>query len=529
MINNKTTNLAINEALNQEKLEIEILKDKNLLIEIIKEAENEGIVGEENTALCLINKICLRLVKNAEPTSSNLIVSDDSGAGKDWIVKNICKILVPDDKYNHRTVLSPTVLNYWKADKKDFSWNEHVIHLEDPKEDTIQGQTFKTMASGGTESTITIKNKAIDFKTKGKPVMVVTSLKTTIDEEGGRRWDALRLDTSSKQTEIIKKKILEGASGVKKNKPNTSLGHALKNLLKPKEVVIPFANELKDLLPNTIVIRTQIHKLLDYIKSSAVLHQFNREKDDLGRVIANWFDYDYARFVFLHLKDEEGRALNKDEEEFLKILREAGKPLSIKEFSVMYGRHGSSWIYDHIDSFKSKNLLEEKLEWDKKANKNIMKISAKAEYSTSDLSTSTWFRSGSIDYKENQYKEGFPVLLDFSEICKNIDILRKNNGLYPLFIELKENKENPIINEDFIGESGFINEENKTKENRIKPPLNERISHIVKTINDNKKAGYRIDIDFLNYNFEKCDVDYCIENNILVKNANDEYEYRGVF
>ena len=380
MKENKRINEQTKDALEQEKQEIEILKDKNLLIEIIKEAQNEGIVGEGNTLLALINKICLRLVKNVEPTSSNVIVSDDSGAGKDWIVKNICKILVPEEKYKHRTDLSPTALKYWKADKGGFSWDGYVIHLEDPKEGTIQGQTFKTMASGGTESTITIDSKAVDLRTKGKPVMIVTSLKTTIDEEGGRRWDALRLDISSKQTEIIKKKALERASGLIEYNPNNRLRHALQNLLRPKEVVIPFANELQGFLPNTLVIRTQIHKLLDYIKSSAVLHQYNREKDEKGRIIANWFDYDYARFVFLHLKDEEGMALNKDEEEFIKVLREADKPLPIKEVADRYERHGTAWIYNHIDSFKSKKLIGQTTEWDDKANKEVMKIYAKAEY-----------------------------------------------------------------------------------------------------------------------------------------------------
>jgi hypothetical protein len=79
-----------NEAIDQEKQEIDILKDKNLLIKIIEDAENEGIVGEENTILCLVNKICLRLVKNAIPTSSNVIVSDSSGLKtKLEVIKNI--------------------------------------------------------------------------------------------------------------------------------------------------------------------------------------------------------------------------------------------------------------------------------------------------------------------------------------------------------------------------------------------------------------------------------------------------------
>jgi len=523
----KATNETPEKATDQEKQEIEILKNKDILIEILKEAKTEGIVGEENTLLALINKICLRLVLNAEPTSSNIIVSDYSGAGKDFVVKKICEILVPEDMYNHRTDLSATVLKYWNADEDGFSWYGQVLHFEDPKEETIKHQTFKTMASGGTESTITINNKAVDLKTYGKPVMIVTSMKATIDDEGCRRWDALRLDTSAKQTEIIKKRALDRASGTIEYKPNTTLRNALQYRLDFKEVIIPFAKELMDLLPNSLIIRTQIKKLLDYIKSSAVLHQYNRETDSEGRIIATWFDYDYARFVFLHLKDEEGVALSKDEEELIKILRESKEPLSIRQIATKYQRHGTSWIYDHLDDLKSKNLIGETNDWDEQSNKEIKKIYATDAYECTNLSTSTWFHRGSTDNEENHQQDGSLVFLDFCKTCTYINTMREKEELPPLFIQYEEYQENQQKSNDVTGENGFINEEKKTEENQEDRPIEMQISYMGQKIHENKHAGYKIDIDFLHHNFGKEIVDRCIASGILVKKENDEYEFGG--
>ena len=73
------------EHLEDEKQCIKKLKDKQLLLKIVEEIQKEGVVGEEVTLLVLINKIMLRLTDSV-PTSSNLIVSDETGGGKDYIV-----------------------------------------------------------------------------------------------------------------------------------------------------------------------------------------------------------------------------------------------------------------------------------------------------------------------------------------------------------------------------------------------------------------------------------------------------------
>jgi len=87
----------------------EKLKDPLLLANIVKEVQKEGVVGEEDVIMSLIMKIMLRHVINADKTSSNLVVSDKSGGGKDFLVKAVCKVMLPEKDYFHRTGLSEKV------------------------------------------------------------------------------------------------------------------------------------------------------------------------------------------------------------------------------------------------------------------------------------------------------------------------------------------------------------------------------------------------------------------------------------
>ena len=514
----------------------EHLKDPLLLYNIIKEVQKEGVVGEEDTIAALTLKIMLRFVKDADATSSNIVVSDKSGGGKDFLVKAICKVILPKVDYYHRTGLTEKVFTYWNANKKDFTWTGKVIHLEDPDEDLIKSQGFKTMASGNSRNTVVKDQKAVDLKVKGKPVIIVTSFNTDIDIEGIRRWDTIRMDTTQRLTELVMKNRLLAKAGLIKNGVNHDLREGLHSLLTQRDVRIPFIVKILEVLPVNLAMRTISGKFADYIKASAILHQFQREKNEDGSINATWDDYDFARFVFAKTGGKHGVPLNTSEEEFLNILMENGYPMSVNEIAQKFSR-SKSWIYKNInekDKLKSTGLIYETQEFDEQANKDITKYYTTVTHDGNTLMPS-WFwnseeskndENSKTDYSEkNGRKEG--VLSNFGKMLLNINNNRLNNGLNKLLFD-QNLSQSQIFDktgsrkEEQQKETGFV-KSSVNKVNEIpKPNLASKLRELSNFMKKNKESGRTINYEFLTNNFSKEFIDKCIKENIIYK-IRDEY------
>lgn len=404
---------------------IEKMKRDDLLVQIIREVHNEGVVGEDDTIIALTLKVMLRLVKNANPTSSNVLVSDMSGGGKDYIVKCICSVLLRKNAYFHRSRLTETVFTYWHAKDKGFTWDGKVIHLEDPDPEFLNSQSFKVRASGETEETVIKKQKAMDVKVEGKPVIIVTSLNATIDTEGGRRWDSCRIDTSEYLTAAIVKRSMLLHCGLITINKDSELREALQNL-QPKSVVIPYAEAMIDVLPHTIPMRTQHLKLLDYIKASAVLHQYQRETDDNGNIIANIFDYEYARFCFTKFGNMQGTPLNIAERKLLDLLQTNSRPMTINQILPNIDR-GQSWLYEKIDRLKELGLIKELFIMDDELRKEVKHLMAISSSTYSMLANGEEIKGNSR--KLSASAGGFPVDSQQEEIPSFL-------GGFPAFVRI---------------------------------------------------------------------------------------------
>jgi len=436
-------------AIEQETKLQEILKDPELLLKIVERVHNKGVVGEENTIITLVNKIEMRLVKNKEPTSDNIIVSDKTGGGKDFIVKKTCEVIVPPSRYKHRTDLSDKTFDYWKPiidwykDEKGKnkpiyeSWNGYVLHLEDPREEALNGQSFKVMSSGGTEVTKVIDNRAKDIKVDGKPGIIVTSLNTMINLENLRRWDTLRIDTSTRQTEEINKCKLQKASGKIVDVPDDDFTQALQTMLFPKTVLIPYAEKLGEVLPNNLLSRTQTDKLLDAIKSSAVLHQYQRNKVDNSTIEADYFDLAYGWFVFSHLNSSSGVPMNRDEEELVKLLIQQEDYIDINKLSEIYQIHSKQWLYLHKEELTNKGLIKTKFEYSEQANKEVEKIS----YGENSNLVLKGFNEVLTIFD----MIGFNGFKGFNQIIERIEKIRETQGLEPAFSKIRLKPENDTL------------------------------------------------------------------------------------
>jgi hypothetical protein len=499
---------------------IALLKDSKLVYNIVELVHKCGVVGEENTILVLIIKLALRLVKGHKPTSSNVIVSDISGAGKDAITGATTKVMVPADKLMHRTRFSDKALEYMMVGKdENYTLDGMVFYLEDPEEDMIKSQAFRVIASGQNEATVVKDQELLELSVKGKPVIIVTSMNASIDLEGERRWDAVPTDTSEALTKhVIREKFRISEEGV--NKTEKPLLAQAVQILKPCEVLIPYSKKICTYFEKnpSLIMRTRTDNFLDYIKASAALHQHQRKRDEKGRVLADDFDYEYARYVFSVLGDAEGGMLNSIERKLVEILKTKAEPITINELAGTKGFPRSvAWLYEHQDNLKSRHIIGEISEWNEKANKPVTKIFYDMGASALGIPEGLVLFGFPAEL-ENQNKEGFLGFLGFIDIVKELNENRTKMGLSPmLFVDIAQNSN--------LSQFGWkTNTTKKTfllevfqsgKKTTGKPTLLDRINELREYIEKVESTGHDVTYSALTNAFDVDFIEKCKEQQIL--------------
>lgn len=416
-------------SIEQEKASLFKMTSPQLMKYLIAEVHEEGVVGEEDSIIVLAIKIALRLVKTASATSSNILVSDDTGGGKDFLTTGVCETMLQKERtYFHRTAISPKVFNYWQPmnidTEEEVTWDGKILYLEDIEEELIKSQAFKVMASGGTAITVVKDQEVFQKHIEGKPIIIVTSMKASIDIEGERRWDCLRLDLSPQLTNKIKERVALKAAGLLSYTPDKGFRSLLWTLPRV-EVVIPFAEKIVQGLSSHSNIRTQILKLLDYTMASAALHQYQRKKDEKGRIIAEPMDFEYARLVFLKLRDEESIALTKKEQEFITYLKNAETHVKVNQIVQDLQGYTKDWIYRHKESLIERKILITVMDYDADANREIehFKFNPVARSSSKIPSAKSLF--GVADY------------VCSGQLYQEINTERMKHSLLPIFLEVE--------------------------------------------------------------------------------------------
>lgn len=283
-------------------IENDLLKNPDLF-EIICREFDKKIVGEVETRKVIF--LCAgggRLVENCQIASFNLLVNDDAGTGKDYVVGSVLDIL-PKEVYIHKTRISPTVFTYWHNAKfePEFTWNGKVFYPEDISENVLNSDVFKVMCSKGSSATMVIKQQAYEIEINGKPVMITTTASATPNPELTRRFVILNLDSSEDQTKAIMKKHSEFKKKGIVPEYNPVIIEAMKKLKRVK-VKIPFADLIYNHFPvKNVIMRTHYPRFLDFISASAGIYQFQRKKDKEGYVLAEPQDFEIARKCFMKL------------------------------------------------------------------------------------------------------------------------------------------------------------------------------------------------------------------------------------
>jgi len=333
------------------------LKDYNFLENIIKEVQLK-VVGEENSIKTIFLCSCGRLVENCHLASFNLLVNSKSGSGKDFVTTATTE-LWSKDVCIKRTRISPTAFTYWHDANTDpnWTWDGKILVLEDISENVLNSDVFKVMQSSGSIATIVVNNKAKDIEINGKPVIIITTAKASPDIELIRRNSICQLDESPELTRKIlteqARKSMEGINDNSKHEIRKALTY-----LKRVKVRIPFANLFVNYFPSELVMRTAFNRFIDLIRASASLHQFQREKDEAGFVLAEEQDYNIALSVMNHLsKEGHTITLTRDQQEIINFFKEENKFYSIEEISAKIPL-GDRWLRIQLDRLTEMGFLE---------------------------------------------------------------------------------------------------------------------------------------------------------------------------
>lgn len=333
------------------------LRNHEYLKKIIKEIQLK-VVGETDAIRTIFLCSCGRLVENNHLASFNLLVNSKSGSGKDFVTSATTELW---DKQVciKRTRISPTAFTYWHDAnlEPDWTWDGKILVLEDISENVLNSDVFKVMQSSGSIATIVVNNKAKDLEINGKPVLIITTAKSSPDIELIRRNSICQLDESKKQTrDILKEQALKAADGIVNN-PDPKIKKSL-TFLKRVKVKIPYAELFVDYFPADLVMRTAFNRFIDLIKSSAALFQFQRETDNEGFLLANGLDYNIAVKVMNHLnKEGHSITLTRDQQDILGVFEEANKLYAVDYINSKIPLT-DKWLRIQLDRLAEMGFLE---------------------------------------------------------------------------------------------------------------------------------------------------------------------------
>lgn len=336
----------------------EFLTNPDLFSNIIKEFDKK-IKGEKKSKRSIFLSLCSIWIDGSE-VPLNTFVSSESSVGKSFVCKRIVKIF-PKELVQYRSKITPEAFTYWHNTEDDWTWDGKICYLEDISQSILEAPTFKVMCSEGSIATIVSKHKAIDIEIKGKPVMLITTARTNPNTEILNRFQIVSLDESSQQTESI---VFDIATKAEKNLNidyDPKISEAL-GCLKRRKVKIPFAVKIAQFLKEnynfkSIRLRRDFSRLLDLVKSSAVLHQYQREVDEEENIIANSQDYEIARECINYVQTQTFRGLTHKLKKALDCCLEL-KEFTAKDIHSRFPFVNQKMWYNYLDELLERGLLK---------------------------------------------------------------------------------------------------------------------------------------------------------------------------
>jgi hypothetical protein len=277
---------------------IEFLSKPHLFESVDKLLGQSGIVGEEeNRILSFILASSYKM-----PYLMHGLIQGSSGEGKSHLINAIADCMPQEDVMNMTRITSKSLYHY--RDKELI--NKLIIIQDFDGLDEEAQFAFREIQSAKflTSSTV-VKDMLGNTRGKMKKVeahfaSLTATTKAEVYYDNMSRSVVLGVDESQEQTlRIIKAQNMK-ISGVSNSESEQQAKQLLRNamrVLKSYEVVNPFADKL--MLPlEAKMLRRLNSQFQNFVSQITILHQYQRKKDDKGRLIATKDDVRRAVEIF---------------------------------------------------------------------------------------------------------------------------------------------------------------------------------------------------------------------------------------
>ncbi len=288
----------------EEKNAIQFLKNKNLLIELIKKLNTTGILGEDDNAIILF--LALSSYKLNNPFS--VICLAKSGIGKSYILQKLSECM-PPYSYSFHTKISANALYYFDS----HNIQNKALFIEDLEWTTQMLQPLSTLQTQGRlVNTRATKDKdgmihSTTFEVIANLCLLACAYSDKNFEEISLPFLCLNLNHSQTQDIAIMEYQKRCKAGQIKTEEIKQAQHLLKSViatLKSINIINPFATLIN--LPEEIAYpRKSLLLLLNFIEVITYFFQYQREQitdKDTGEVFTKTHPED-IELAFKFLKN----------------------------------------------------------------------------------------------------------------------------------------------------------------------------------------------------------------------------------
>ncbi len=273
---------------------VNFLQQENLLERFNQLLGESGIVGEE------ANRLLLFVIATSYAMTQPLhaLVQGSSGSGKTHLLLKVAGLMPQEDTITLTRVTENSFYNYGENDLKN-----KLLCMEDL--DGMKDEAFlafrELQSRGMLTSSTSIKDETGNIKgvvktVRGPVATLSATTKGEIYEDNMSRCFLVAVDETAEQTQRIisyQNQLSAGLIDRQRQEQHKLFVQNCLRLLRPYEVINPFAGRL-NLPPEAHKIRRLNELYQVFVRQITLLNQYQRQKDDKGRLIATKEDLQTA-------------------------------------------------------------------------------------------------------------------------------------------------------------------------------------------------------------------------------------------